>query len=63
MLSKGKLFCNTHSAGGVQVESITKTSAKLKWTDGAPNGQPIYVYIISARTTYNDTWLNITRGL
>lgn len=46
--------------GGVQVVDVKKTSATIQWTDGAPNGQPIYVYIISARTTYNDTWLNIT---
>lgn len=49
--------------GGVQVVDIKKTSATIQWTDGAPNGQPIYVYIISGRTTYNSTWLNVTRGL
>lgn len=47
----------------MQVVDIKKTSATIQWTDGAPNGQPIYVYIVSGRTIFNDTWLNITRGL
>lgn len=42
--------------GGVQVVNIVKTSATLRWTDGALNGKPITMYTISARTNWNRTW-------
>ncbi|KAK6620391.1 hypothetical protein RUM44_006792 [Polyplax serrata] len=46
--------------GGVQVVSISTTSATIQWTDGASNGRPILRYNVAARTNWNSTWENIT---
>jgi hypothetical protein len=48
--------------GGVQVVEVRKTSAIIRWTDGASNGRPISRYLISGRTNWNNTWINITHG-
>lgn len=42
--------------GGVQVVNIVRTTATLRWTDGALNGRPISMYAVSARTNWNRTW-------
>lgn len=56
------LFIKIHfCVGGIQVEVI-KTSAKLQWTDGAPNGRPITRYTVSARTHWNSTWFIMATG-
>ncbi|XP_066997548.2 contactin [Anabrus simplex] len=49
--------------GGVQVMDVGKTSATIEWTDGAPNGRPIRLYTISARTHWNYTWVDIVRDI
>ncbi|XP_066587501.1 contactin [Prorops nasuta] len=49
--------------GGVQVMNIIKTSATLRWTDGALNGKPIVMYTVSARTNWNQTWTNISENI
>lgn len=49
--------------GGVQVIGIVKTSVKLEWTDGAFNGRPITMYTISARTTWDNKWFNISENI
>jgi len=46
--------------GGVSVVEISRYSATVQWTDGATNGRPIIRYIISARTSWNNTWTNIS---
>lgn len=48
--------------GGVQVISVAKTSVTVEWTDGAYNGRPISKYAIGAKTSYNQTWFNLTEG-
>lgn len=48
--------------GGVQVMSILKTSATLRWSDGAMNGKPITMYTISARTDWNQTWFPLVES-
>lgn len=48
--------------GGVQVVNIVKTSATLRWTDGALNGRPINMYTISARTHWNRTWFPLVES-
>jgi len=42
--------------GGVQVVELTSSSATLRWTDGATNGDPVRFYIIEGRTNWNQTW-------
>ncbi|XP_019880894.2 contactin-like [Aethina tumida] len=49
--------------GGVEIVSIQKNSATLRWTDGANHGSPIQYYIISGRTLWNNTWVNISEGI
>ncbi|XP_014603516.1 PREDICTED: contactin [Polistes canadensis] len=49
--------------GGVQVVNIVKTSATLRWTDGALNGRPILMYTVSARTNWNHTWFNLIENI
>lgn len=43
---------------------LTSSSALLRWTDGATNGDPIRFYIVEGRTNWNQTWselaVNIT---
>ncbi|XP_069694656.1 contactin [Periplaneta americana] len=46
--------------GGVQVVDVKKTSATIRWTDGASNGHVIKSYLISGRTNWNNTWVNIS---
>ena len=48
--------------GGVQVMNIFKTSATLRWSDGAMNGKPITMYTISARTDWNQTWFSLVES-
>lgn len=48
--------------GGVQVVNVVKTSATLRWTDGALNGKPIIMYTISARTNWNRTWFPLVES-
>ena len=48
--------------GGVQVVKVVRTSVTLTWTDGAFNGRPIIKYSISARSNWNQTWVNLTQG-
>lgn len=48
--------------GGVQVASVVKTSATLRWTDGAFNGRPITMYTIGARTNWNHTWFILSES-
>lgn len=48
--------------GGVQVVEVKKKSAIIRWTDGASNGRPINRYLISGRTNWNNTWINITHS-
>lgn len=48
--------------GGVQVLEVKKTSAIIRWTDGASNGLIINRYLISGRTNWNNTWINITHS-
>jgi hypothetical protein len=48
--------------GGVQVVEVKKTSAIIRWTDGASNGRAIDRYLISGRTNWNNTWINITHS-
>lgn len=45
--------------GGIQVLNMEKTSATLRWIDGALNGRPITMYTISGRTNWNLTWFTI----
>lgn len=42
--------------GGVQVLELTTSSAVLRWTDGATNGDPIRMYMVEGRTNWNQTW-------
>ncbi|KAH0956722.1 hypothetical protein HN011_007833 [Eciton burchellii] len=49
--------------GGVQVVNIVKTSATLRWTDGALNGRPITMYTINARTNWNRTWFPVAENI
>ena len=35
---------------------LTSSSATLRWTDGATNGDPVRFYIIEGRTNWNQTW-------
>lgn len=44
----------------MQVIDISKTSATLEWTDGANHGHLIMGYLLSGRTNWNHTWMNIT---
>ncbi|KAG8272856.1 Contactin-3 [Homalodisca vitripennis] len=46
--------------GGVSVVDVSRYSATVQWTDGATNGRPIVSYIISGRTSWNKTWVNIS---
>lgn len=43
---------------------MTSSSAVLRWTDGATNGDPIRMYMVEGRTNWNQTWsvlaMNIT---
>ena len=43
---------------------LTSSSALLRWTDGATNGDPIRFYVVEGRTNWNQTWselaVNIT---
>jgi hypothetical protein len=48
--------------GGIQVVNVAKTSVTLTWTDGAYHGRPIVKYAIGARTNWNHTWFNLTKG-
>lgn len=45
--------------GGVQIIDIDKASATVEWTDGTDHGHPILGYMISGRTNWNSTWVNI----
>ncbi|KYN31788.1 Contactin [Trachymyrmex septentrionalis] len=49
--------------GGVQVMNVIKTSATLRWSDGAMNGKPITMYTISARTEWNQTWFPLVENI
>lgn len=49
--------------GGVQVVNILKNAFILQWTDGATHGMPIYSYSISGRTNWNNTWVDLARGV
>lgn len=49
--------------GGVQVVNIVRTSATLRWTDGALNGRSILMYTVSARTNWNQTWFNLVESM
>lgn len=35
---------------------MTSSSAVLRWTDGATNGDPIRAYMFEGRTNWNQTW-------
>lgn len=48
--------------GGIQVVNVARNSVTLRWTDGAYNGKPIDRYVFGARTSWNQTWFNLTRG-
>jgi len=41
---------------------VKRTSAIIRWTDGASNGRLINRYMISGRTNWNNTWINITES-
>jgi hypothetical protein len=47
-----------------KVLELTSSSAVLRWTDGATNGDPIRLYMVEGRTNWNQTWsvlaMNIT---
>lgn len=49
--------------GGVKVIEIQKTTARLEWIDGNPNGRPIMYYNILGRTNWNKTWVNVSEGV
>lgn len=48
----------------LKVLELTSSSAVLRWTDGATNGDPIRMYMVEGRTNWNQTWsvlaVNIT---
>lgn len=49
--------------GGVKVNEIQKTTARLEWIDGRNNGRPIMYYNILGRTNWNKTWVNVSEGV
>lgn len=49
--------------GGVQILEVKRTSAIIRWTDGASNGRLINRYMISGRRNWNNTWINITENI
>lgn len=46
--------------GGVKVIDIKRTTARLEWIDGSPNGRPIMYYNVLGRTAWNRTWTNVS---
>ena len=38
---------------------LTSSSAVLRWTDGATNGDPIRMYMVEGRTNWNQTWTTL----
>lgn len=61
--SVGRISTKTHlfvygppgAVGGVEVYGDT-SSAVIRWTDGATNGDPIRMYMVEGRTNWNQTW-------
>lgn len=49
--------------GGVRVADIQRTTARLEWIDGTPNGRPIMYYNVLGRTAWNRTWTNVSEAV
>ncbi|CAG7734727.1 unnamed protein product [Allacma fusca] len=42
--------------GGVEASDVDSTSARIRWTDGAMNGSPAYLFTIEGRTQWDSRW-------
>ncbi|XP_045597115.1 contactin [Procambarus clarkii] len=49
--------------GGIAAVDLTSTSARVQWTDGASNGQPIVSYTIQTRTQWTRKWKTIAENV
>ncbi|KAK8720533.1 hypothetical protein OTU49_013266, partial [Cherax quadricarinatus] len=49
--------------GGVAAVDLTSTSARVQWTDGASNGQPIESYTIQTRTQWSKKWITVAENV
>ncbi|XP_011135668.2 contactin [Harpegnathos saltator] len=49
--------------GGILVMNVAKTSATIRWTDGALNGRLITMYRVEARTKWNNTWFPVVENI
>lgn len=43
-------------SGGVEAFDLSSTNATVRWTDGATNGAPAYLYTIEGRAQWDSVW-------
>ncbi|XP_042239978.1 contactin-like isoform X2 [Homarus americanus] len=49
--------------GGVAAVDLTSMNARVQWTDGASNGQPIVNYTIQTRTQWTRKWKTVAEHI